>query len=145
MNRSFPVVPMLALALLGSVAQRARAQDANPSEMLRGAQQVVQMVGEGRTGELWDGAATATKNRVPRAEFITTLAHTRGGLGAARQRVWVAITRVTLDDADPVLAGQYLGVEFETRFAGADASRRELASFHRERDGTWRFSGYVLR
>ena len=144
MNRSF----LYALALLLGVClapQRAAAQDVNPSDMLRGAQQIVQLVGEGRTGELWDGAAAATKKRVPRAEFITTLAGTRGNLGVTQQRVWVAITRVTLDVADPAMAGQYLSVEFETRFAGSNPSRRELVSFHRERDGVWRFSGYVLR
>ena len=26
-----------------------------------------------------------------------------------------------------------------------DRSTRELVSFHLDRDGTWRFSGYVLR
>jgi hypothetical protein len=46
------------------------------------------------------------------------------------------------------VAGQYVSIEYETRFTNTAANRdsmRELVSFHLDRDKTWRFSGYLLR
>ena len=129
------------LALWGG---RAMAQEVNPAEMVRAALQAIQMVDQNRTAELWDGATPAARKRLGRAEFVNQLAQQRAPLGAPQQRTWVAINRQMVNDADAELAGQYLSVEYETRFAAA-ASKRELVSFHLERDGVWRFSGYVLK
>ena len=41
------------------------------------------------------------------------------------------------------LPGEGRGAQL--RGGGADASRRELAGFHHDRDGAWRSSGHVLR
>jgi hypothetical protein len=120
------------------------AQDVNASEMVRAALQAIQMVDQNRTAELWDGATPAARKRLGRAEFVNQLTQQRAPLGAPQQRTWVAINRQMVTDPDVELAGQYLSVEYETRFAAA-ASKRELVSFHLERDGVWRFSGYVLK
>jgi len=122
----------------------AMAQDVNPSEMVRAALQAIQLVDQNRAAELWDGATPAARKRLGRAEFVNQLAQQRAPLGAPQQRTWISINRQMVTDADVELAGQYLSVEYETRFAAA-ASKRELVSFHLERDGVWRFSGYVLR
>ena len=59
---------------------------------------------------------------------------------------WIAINRQVITDQDPDLAGQYVSVEYETRFSGnPKTTSRELVSFHLDRDRTWRFSGYVLK
>ncbi|REN18855.1 DUF4019 domain-containing protein, partial [Mycobacterium tuberculosis] len=51
---------------------------------------------------------------------------------------------VTASDGDA--AGQYVSVEYETRFANRpDTTLRELVSFHLDTDRVWRFSGYVLK
>jgi len=47
---------------------------------------------------------------------------------------------------DPDVAGQYINVEYETRFANAsNRVVREMTSFRLDSSGTWRLSGYVLR
>jgi len=125
-------------------AGMAGAQDVNASEMVAASLQAIQMIDQNRAAELWDGATPAARKRLGRAEFVNQLTQQRSPLGAPQQRTWVAINRQMVTDADAELAGQYLSVEYETRFAAA-ASKRELVSFHLERDGVWRFSGYFLK
>jgi hypothetical protein len=139
---------LLGLSLLAGGLGTAAAQDVEASDMVRGGLQVVQLVDQAKTGELWDGAAPAARKRMARTDFMAEVSRVRGPLGAPLQRTWVAINRQVLADADADLAGQYVSVEYETRFANAAASRasmRELVSFHMDRDRVWRFSGYVLR
>lgn len=136
------------LALLAGWLGHAGAQEVEASDMVRGGLQVIQLVDQAKTGELWDGAAPAAKKRVARADFMAQISKVRGPLGAPLQRTWVAINRQVVADADADLAGQYVSVEYETRFTNTAANRasmRELISFHMDRDKVWRFSGYVLR
>ncbi|RYF75915.1 MAG: DUF4019 domain-containing protein [Comamonadaceae bacterium] len=124
----------------------AQAQDVDARAMVEGGLQAVQMIDQNKVGELWDGAAPAARARVKRAEFIEQVNRVRTPLGAPQQRAWVAINRQMLNDADPDLAGQYVSVEYESKFSNAvNRNVREMTSFHLDRDGVWRFSGYVLR
>ena len=139
---------LFGLALLAGWLGSAAAQEVEASDMVRGGLQVIQLVDQGKTGELWDGAAPAAKKRVARADFMAQISKLRGPLGMPLQRTWVAINRQVVADSDADLAGQYVSVEYETRFTNTAANRasmRELVSFHMDRDGVWRFSGYVLR
>lgn len=139
---------LVGLSLLAGALGTATAQDVEASDMVRGGLQVVQLVDQAKTGELWDGAAPAAKKRVARADFMAQISKVRGPLGAPLQRTWVAINRQVVADADADLAGHYVNVEYETRFANTAANRtsmRELVSFHMDRDRVWRFTGYVLR
>jgi hypothetical protein len=144
MNR-IPKLFLVAACLAGWLCAAA-AQDVEPSDMTRGGLQAIQMVDQNKSGELWDGAAPAAKKRVARADFIDQVAKARNAMGTPQQRTWVAVNRQVVNDADPDLGGQYVSVEYESRFAGKpDAVVRELVSFHLDRDRVWRFSGYVLR
>lgn len=139
---------LLAAALLwSSFTGLAVAQDVvEASDMVRGGTQAIQMVDQGKAGELWDGATPATQKRVTRADFTSHIAKSRAPLGQPQQRTWVAVNRQVVADADADTAGQYVSIEYETRFAGKpEGTMRELVSFHLDRDRTWRFAGYVLR
>lgn len=136
----------LAAALLCCGFGPAAAQDVEASDMVRGGMQAIQMIDQGKAGELWDGATPATRKRLTRADFTGQVTKSRAPLGAPRQRTWVAINRQVTIDPDADMAGQYVSVEYETRFANKpEGTLRELVSFHLDRDRTWRFSGYVLR
>lgn len=114
--------------------------------MVRGGMQAIQMIDQGRAGELWDGATPATRKRLGRADFTGQVARSRAPLGPPQMRTWVAINRQVVTDPDGDTAGQYVSVEYETRFVGKpDSTLRELVSFHLDTDRIWRFSGYVLR
>ncbi|RZL92085.1 MAG: DUF4019 domain-containing protein [Variovorax sp.] len=144
MRRLIQLLP--ATLLLGGWLQFAAAQDmVEPSDMVRGGLQAIQLVDQNKPGELWDGASPITRKRVTRSDFANQVAKTRAPLGAAQQRNWVAINRQVLTEGDPDLAGQYVSVEYESRFANDQAVKRELVTFHLDSDKVWRFSGYVLR
>ncbi len=133
----------LSLAL---AATAAHAQDVDATGIVQGGLAAVQLVDRGSLGELWDGASDGARKKVARNDFARQVTQARQPLGAPLQRTWVAINRHALANDDGDLAGQYVSVEYETRFAGKpERAARELVSFHLGRDGTWRFSGYVLR
>lgn len=137
---------LLAAVLLGGCLQLALAQDVEPSELVRGGLQAIQMIDQNKTGELWDGATPAARKRVSRDEFVNQVTKARTPLGAAQQRTWVAINRQVVGESNQELAGQYVSIEYETRFANkANATVRELVTFQLGDDRVWRFSGYVLR
>jgi hypothetical protein len=137
---------LLGAALLAGWMGLASAQEADPTNMVRGGLQAIQMVDQGKIGELWDGAASVTKKRVARPEFVRQVEASRSPLGAAQQRTWMSVNRQMVASEDPDVAGQYVSIEYETRFANA-ANRvvREMTSFRLDPSGTWRLSGYVLR
>jgi len=146
MNRMIRL--LLAAALLWSSGTGlAAAQDiVEASDMVRGGMQAIQMIDQGKAGELWDGATPATRKRVTRVDFTGQVARSRTSLGLPQQRTWVAVNRQVVADPDADTAGQYVSVEYETRFTNKpEGTLRELVSFHLDRDRTWRFSGYVLR
>jgi len=148
MNRPMRIKLLLGLSLLAAWLAPATAQEVEASDMVRGGMQVIQMVDQGKTGELWDGATAATKKQVARGEFMTQISKARGPLGAPVQRTWVAVNRQVVADSNADVAGQYVSIEYETRFTNAAANRdsmRELVSFHLDGDKVWRFSGYLLR
>ncbi|KWT97600.1 MULTISPECIES: DUF4019 domain-containing protein [unclassified Variovorax] len=137
---------LLAAVLLGSCVQLASAQDAEPSDLVRGGLQAIQMIDQNKTGELWDGATPAARKRVSRDDFVNQVAKARAPLGVAQQRTWVAINRQVVGESNQELAGQYVSIEYETRFANkANTTVRELVTFQLGDDRVWRFSGYVLR
>ena len=142
-----PIVRLLlAAALLWSCLGTAAAQDLEASDMVRGGMQAIQMIDQGKAGELWDGASATARKRVTRADFTGEVAKSRAPLGAPRMRTWVVVKRQVLADPDAETAGQYVSIEYETRFANKpDGTLRELVSFHLDGDRIWRFSGYVLR
>jgi len=137
---------LLAAVLCWGVFGTAAAQDVEASDMVQGGMRAVQMIDQGKTEELWDGATSATRKRIARTDFAAKVSSSRSPLGAPLQRTWVALNRQAVADPDSETAGQYVSIEYETRFSNKpDGTLRELVSFHLDRDRIWRFSGYVLR
>ncbi|HEX7864064.1 MAG TPA: DUF4019 domain-containing protein [Variovorax sp.] len=137
---------LLATTLFWSWLGPAAAQEVEASDMVRGGMVAIQMIDQGKAGELWDGAAPATRKRVTRADFISQIARSRAPTGVPQMRTWVSVNRQVVAASDGDAAGQYVSVEYETRFANKpDGTLRELVSFHLDTDRVWRFSGYVLK
>jgi hypothetical protein len=141
-TRRLLIAAMFWSLLVGAAA----AQDVEASDMVRGGIQAIQMIDQGKADELWEGATPATRKRVTRTDFLAKVSMSRSPLGAPLQRTWVAVNRQAVGDPDTDTAGQYVSIEYETRFSNKpDGTLRELVSFHLDRDRVWRFSGYVLR
>lgn len=122
-------------------AQVAR-QDA---EMTSAAAQVVQMVDQNKSAEVWAGASPVAKGAVPSDEFVKQIALDRQKLGAVAERKQLAITRAVYPAGGQVPAGNYVNVVYATKFANAPQPVRELVSFHLDDDKVWRVSGYSVR
>ena len=122
-------------------AQVAR-QDA---EMSGAAAQVIQLMDQGKSAEIWDGASPVAKAVVNRQDFVTQIAADRTRLGAPTERKQVAVTRAAYAAGGAVPAGNYINVVYATKFANNPQPVRELVSFHLDEDKTWRVSGYSLR
>lgn len=114
------------------------------AQMAQAALQVAQLVDQGKAGEVWDGASAVAKQIVKRDAFIQQTASSRQQAGKLQGRQLAAITR-TASSGGKTPAGDYINVNFATRFANAKQPVRELVSFHRDSDKVWRVSGYTLR
>lgn len=124
-------------------AQIAR-QDA---EMSKAAAQVVQLVDQNKTGEIWDGASAVAKAIVTKQAFVQQITADRKTLGAPVERKQIGVSRTYHEANNPqgLPVGLYITVAYATKFANAPQPVRELVSFHADDDKTWRVSGYSLR
>ena len=115
------------------------------AEMGKAAVQVVQLVDQARTAEVWEGASAVAKRVVSKDNFVAQIAADRAKLGAVAERKQVAVTRAAYAAGGEVPAGNYINVVFATKFANMAQPVRELVSFHLDDDKTWRVSGYSVR
>jgi len=89
---------LLAATLLWSWLGPAAAQEIlEASDMVRGGMQAIDMIDQGKAGELWDGAAPATRKRVTRAEFVSQVARSRAQIGMPQMRTPAAYSKITAD------------------------------------------------
>lgn len=112
--------------------------------MTKAAAQAAQLVDSGKVGEVWDGGSTTMKSLVKRDAFVAAVTADRAKAGAATERKLLAISR-THSEGGKMPAGDYINVNFATKFANLPKPVRELVSFHLDPDKVWRVSGYSLR
>lgn len=135
--QSKPAAPAL------TPAQQAQVQKQD-AQMAQAALQVAQLVDQGKTGEVWDGASAIAKQVVKREAFVAQVDADRKQVGKPLSRKLATITRnASSGGATP--AGYYINVNFATRFANTSQPVRELVSFHLDPDKVWRVAGYTLR
>lgn len=139
-----PPAPAAAQPLTAAQQAQIAKQDA---EMSKAAAQVVQMVDQNRTGEIWDGASAVAKAIVTKQAFVQQIAADRKTLGAPAERKQVGVSRNYYEANNPqgLPVGLYITVAYATKFANSPQPVREIVSFHADDDKTWRVSGYSLR
>jgi hypothetical protein len=90
----------------------------------------------------WKSAASLFQAGVPQERWQQSLAAARGPLGALKGRkVSSARYSRTLPGAPD---GEYVVIQFSSQFANK-ASAVETVTPMRERDGSWKVSGYYIR
>lgn len=123
--------------------QTAALQQQNEN-MARGAEQVAQLIDQGKAGQVWDGASSVAKQTVTRDAFVRQITADRAQVGRLVSRKASAISRGESKGSTPP-AGFYVNVSFATQFANEKQPVRELVSFRLDSDRVWRVSGYTLR
>lgn len=93
-------------------------------------------------GPSWDEAASLFKAAVTKANWESALKGVRAPLGAVKSRkVKTATFTRTLPGAPD---GEYVVIQFDTQFEGKAAAVETITPM-REKDGSWRVSGYFIK
>jgi hypothetical protein len=96
----------------------------------------------GRYGESWRTAAAAFRAAVTKAQWEEALKTIRAPLGALKSRTLKSATFTRSLPNAP--AGEYVIIQFDTQFENK-AGAVETVTPMREKDGSWRASGYFIK
>lgn len=95
----------------------------------------------GRWGASWDHAAELLRKAVSKADWEKAVAAARGPQGAVKSRTLQSATYTkTLPGAPD---GEYVVIQYDTKFE--KASGVEMVTPMREKDGSWKVSGYFIK
>jgi hypothetical protein len=99
------------------------------------------MVDAGRYGQSWEAAAQYFRDNVTQSQWEVMLAQTRGKVGnmMARKVTSVHYAR-DLPSAPP---GEYVVIQYSTRFENGLFT--ETVTPMKEKDGSWKVSGYYIK
>lgn len=129
---------------LACVSMQARAQDEGLD--LRPADQAARAwlatVDSGRYGDSWEDAAALFKQTIPKLRWETTVQSVREPLGIATSRKVRSMTYARILPNAP--EGEYVVIQFDTRFENRPLSVETVTPM-REKDGSWKVSGYFIR
>jgi hypothetical protein len=123
--------------------QRAAIQKRN-QELVSYANQILKMIDNDQSAQVWDGMSAVGKHVVTRTAFEQEVNAERGAVGAVKARRVVALYRRQPDGQHKLPAGTYWNVRYLTQFSDSKAPKIELVSFHQDSDNKLRLSGYAL-
>jgi hypothetical protein len=136
---SFMTVMVAALLLLAPVS--VLSQDGN-KEALAAAERWLALVDEGRLGESWEAASSYFKGAVTMDQWEASVVGARGPLGEVISRKVKSSEYLTELPGAP--DGEYVVILFETSFENKK-SAVETVTPMKDKDGSWKVSGYYVR
>ena len=89
----------------------------------------------------WETAASSFKRNVPRETWSATIEEVRVQLGPLKERV---LKSATAEKPPGALQGEYIVFRFDTTFDRGPALIEVVAAL-KEKDGTWRVAGYLVK
>ena len=99
-------------------------------------------VDSGRYGDSWEDAAALFKQTIPKLRWETTVQSVREPLGVVVGRKIRAMNYARVLPGAP--EGEYVVIQFDTRFENRPLSVETVTPM-REKDGSWKVSGYFIR
>ena len=99
-------------------------------------------VDAGRYGDSWENAAELFKQTIPKLRWETTVQAVREPLGVVVGRKVRAMNYARVLPGAP--EGEYVVIQFDTRFENRPLSVETVTPM-REKDGSWKVSGYFIR
>jgi hypothetical protein len=100
------------------------------------------LVDAGRQGDSWDQAADFFRESVPKVKWQTAVEAARGPLGVMITRKMRSVTYTHALPGAP--AGDYLVIVYDTRFENLPRGTETVTPM-REKDGSWKVAGYIIR
>lgn len=133
----------LAAATLLLVGFAASADDRDAvAQAQAAAKKWLALTDNGNYGQSWDDAASFFKSAVTKPDWEKTIKAVRPPLGAVKARkVRSATFTHTLPGAPD---GEYVVIQFESQFE-KKAAAIETVTPMRDKDGSWRVSGYYIK
>jgi hypothetical protein len=112
------------------------------SAAMRAADTWLAVIDAGRYGEAWEEADGAIQAAMPKVQWEVTLDRLRGKLGGVnRRKLRAAQSARDLPGARP---GEYVVIQYDTAFETRPLSV-ETVTPARQKDGSWKVSGYFVR
>ncbi len=112
------------------------------SQARRSADSWLALVDAAQYGQSWNEAATLFKSAVTQQEWEKAARSARAPLGALKSRTFKTATFARSLPGAP--DGEYVVIQFDTQFANKTAAVETVTPM-RERDGSWKVSGYYIR
>lgn len=130
------------LSLAGGCNVAAAADEIDTSAGMAAANEWLTRVDQGAYGESWDAAAQRFRESIDRDKWQATVESARRPLGSmlVRKLRTATFARALPNAPD----GEYVVIQFDTRFE-KNALAAETVTSEREKDGTWRVSGYWIK
>ena len=137
----------LALAVvMAAVSARVPASDPAGSAAERAAESSatawLALVDAGKYGQSWNEAAAVFRSALTKAQWEAALDKARKPLGKVLSRKLSGAKYTTELPSAP--AGEYVVIQYETKFEGAPSATETITPM-REKDGSWKVSGYYIR
>ncbi len=132
----------VALALLLSGTSAAADDKEAVGKAQAAAKSWLALTDAGSYGQSWDEAASLFKAAITRPDWEKALKGVRGPLGSLVSRKVKSATFTRSVPGAP--DGEYVVIQFDTQFRNK-AAAVETVTPMREKDGSWRVSGYFIR
>ena len=136
---------LLLVLALASVPARA-ADPASAADAEKSAEAAARgwlaLVDAGKYGESWDAAASLFRSALTRDQWRAALDRVRHPLGGVSSRKLLGAKSVTELPNAP--KGEYVVIQFATDFEH-ETGAVETITPTKDRDGTWRVSGYFIK
>jgi hypothetical protein len=138
--KHLPSALLLALCLLVPAAYADEKEEV--AKARRAAAAWLALTDGGKYSESWDAAAALFKAAITKPDWEKALKSARSPLGALKSRKLKSATFArTLPGAPD---GEYVVIQFDAQFVNK-AAAIETVTPMREKDGSWRVSGYYIK
>ena len=118
------------------------AEDLDVAPAMTSAASWLATMDRGEYGKGWDDAAATIKEAMPRLKWETTLDTVRRPLGGIVARKLRSATYANNLPGAP--EGEYVVIQYDTRFDNRPVAFETVTPM-KEKDGTWRVSGYYIK
>lgn len=146
MKRALGIVFLVAVTAIAVPAALRAAGPAKAGEAEKAAESSAESwlakVDAGKYGESWDAAAAFFKTAMPRAQWEAALEKVRRPLGKVVSRKLRGAKYMTELPNAP--AGEYVVIQYDTAFENRPGATETITPM-KDKDGTWRVSGYYIK
>ncbi len=137
-RRNFLGIAAVTLAIPSCAA----AEEIDTAPATAAAQAWLATVDAGQYAQSWDDAAAYFREKIGKEQWVQALVKARAPLGGVvARKIRTAAYARDLPDAPP---GDYVVAQLDTRFDNRPLAE-EVVTAMREKDGTWKVTGYFIR